>query len=429
MEEAIQNKRVSKRNTNKPGLVAKRSFVPDESDIANYMANKEEIDEEIFIKQVYDSAFDYFYGEPYIGAELAFDPSWETSNNPAVRERVLLAKEDANRIKENKTHERLPRQVEIDEYTLTTEVAETLHNTWCDNEIKEFFDRARIAKGNFSQGIENILYAACYKKGKKTNEVSFDKDVLKENESQFVEALEDFQLFKTLVGKDNTFIVEVRKYVKRNLDNSERQEDFKASTGEENILRPFQELSMVSKADNIAAAAYAVEAYKELASAGISVDAMKHDIDLRTLAEKSMHISYLKEHKDDKTYFMNLDSETKEKDLRVFDVLLEIIENAREYTLYPVKDVTIPDYDQIEKDVINGVFKKPEKPFQPVKPKSSYEVEKMIEAMEKGVDVLGEGQEEKPKINTMGYVGVWMTAIATAGLTAAIFAMAAFYLG
>ncbi len=438
VETAIKNKRVSKRNTNKPGLVAKRSFVPDEADIANYMANKDEIDEEIFAKQVYDSTFDYFYGEPYIGAELKFDPSWETTANPAVREKFALAKEDAIRIrqakaeKENSTR-KLSRQVEIDEYSLVTEIATTLHNNWCDNEIREYFERAKVAKGNFSQGIENILNAACYKKGKKTNEISINREAFETNKDALVSALDDFELFKTLVGKDNTYVVEVRKYAKRNLDAPERQEDFKASTGEENILRPYEELSMRSKSENIAAAGRAVDAYKELASAGITLDEMKNNADARVLAGKIMHIGYLEDNKDDKTYFNDLSSDIKDKDLMVFDTLIGIVENAREYTLYPVEGVTLPDYDQIEKDVINGVanhFVGVNKKATPVvQPKSAYEVEKMIEAMEKGVDVLGEGQEEKPKINTMGYVGVWMTAIATAGLTAAIFAMAAFYLG
>lgn len=326
---------------------------------------------------------------------------------------------------------RLPQQVIIDRTELINEVAEVLHNAWVEEEIRAFYDRARVAKGNISLGIqnisqelENVIMGACFKIGKKRNDVDINKQLLDENREKFVEGLDNYEVFRTLVGNNSDYVVTVKKYAKRNIPNNEKQIDYKHSTGEENILRPFSELSELSKRTNIAAATDAFNAYKELVEAGISLEDIKNNETNRTLMLKAMNVSAMKADPEYRIKFADLTQDEKEKDLFAFDVLTKVVENNRSYTLYPVVDVEVPDYDQIETDIIEGKVVEPVKPA----PKTAYDVEKMIEAMEKGVDVLGEGTEEKTKQSVMGYAGVWLVAISTAVLTTGIFVLGAFYL-
>lgn len=325
---------------------------------------------------------------------------------------------------------RLPQQVIIDRTELINEVAEVLHNAWVEEEIKAFYDRARVAKGNISLGIqnisqelENVIMGACFKIGKKRNDVDINKQLLDENREKFVEGLDNYEVFRTLVGNNSDYVVTVKKYAKRNIPNNEKQIDYKHSTGEENILRPFSELSELSKRTNIAAATDAFNAYKELVEAGISLEDIKNNETNRTLMLKAMNVSAMKADPEYRIKFADLTQDEKEKDLFAFDVLTKVVENNRSYTLYPVVDAEVPDYDQIETDIIEGKVVEPVKPV----PKTAYDVEKMIEAMEKGVDVLGEGTEEKTKQSVMGYAGVWLVAISTAVLTTGIFVLGAFY--
>ena len=428
----VATKRVTKKVVEEEKVVSR--FMPSTDDISNYEAHKDEIDEKNLGKNVYDSTFDHFYGEPYIGAMLEFDPSWEESENPVIRDNYIMAKDDALRIKNSGAdvsvdvyNGRLPQQVIIDRNELIAEVAEVLHNTWVEEEIRNFYNGAKVAKNNFAQGIENLILAACYKQGKKRYEVSYDKDELVRRQVEIVESLDDYDAFRTLVGNSPEYVVNVKKYAKRNIVDSEKQSDYKYSTGEENILRPFNELSELSKKENVAAAIDAYNAYKELIEAGITLEEMKKNSEVRNLVLKSMNISQMKGDLEYRVRFSELDEREKEKDLFAFDVLINVVENNRSYTLYPLVDKEVPDYDKIENNIIEGIQEvvaiTPAKAMPLVNP-SAYEAEQAIKALENASETVNEGNSK-----VLGYAGIWTVALATAVLTAGVFIFGAFYFG
>ena len=410
---------------------------------ANIEANKDEIEKKQLLDRIYDTVFDYYCGKPFRGGSLEFDSSWENSDDPEILDVFEAAKRDGLQLKENErlnaevksnliNEGRMPQQVIINETDLIHEVAEVLHNAWVEEEIKEFYERARVAKGNItlgvqnvSQEIENIIFAACYKKGKKRNDIGFDKNRLVENTDALVQSLDDYSSFRTLVGNNPEYVIDVKKYAKRNIPDNEKQADFKHSTGEENILRPFSELSSISKRGNVAAALDAFTAYKELTEAGVSLDTLKNDKGIRETALKAMNVSAMKNDPEYRIRFSELTDDEKEKDLFALDKLIGVVENSREYSLYPVVNAVIPDYDKIENDIIEGI--KPVDKVQNKQGMTAYEAEQVIKKLEEGIDVYGEEPIEKPSQKVMGYAGVWMVAISTAALTSAIFALAAFY--
>ena len=115
------------------------------------------------------------------------------------------------------------------------------------------FQRPRVCRGDNSE-YPAALKAACMKNGKPRNEVEIDAEYMALNEVSISKQIETFEGFKELV--DAGYIV-VKRFASRTLTAEEQVEagsNYKTETKEENILRPFEELSAHSQDENLKAA-------------------------------------------------------------------------------------------------------------------------------------------------------------------------------
>ena len=158
---------------------------------------------------------------------------------------------------------------------LAVKAASKIHQAWCNAELRAFYGRLKAA---LKEGtLETALKAACMKNGKPRNEVEIDAEYMALNEVSISKQIETFEGFKELV--DAGYIV-VKRFASRTLTAEEQVEagsNYKTETKEENILRPFEELSAHSQDENLKAAISAVAVYEEYAKRGATIAMMQAD--------------------------------------------------------------------------------------------------------------------------------------------------------
>ena len=215
---------------------------------------------------------------------------------------------------------------------LIISAASAIHEAWCEGELKAFYDRfsAEWAKGiTVGEAMRN----ACLKNGKPRNEFVVDTGWILGHETMVLEDLKSFEGFKRQVQTFGAY--EIKRFVPRNLTEAEQRKmigsDYKPETKEENILRPFTELSADSQKENLEAAINAIYVYEEYAKRGVSLEQFKSEEakkaigtlihsawmrrNVRTEANKHLFVPY-----------EELDDWTKQQDLDVFDALIAEIE-------------------------------------------------------------------------------------------------------
>lgn len=243
---------------------------------------------------------------------------------------------------------------------LIIEAASKVHEDWCAQELKAFFTRM---KNSLKNGITlfQLLENACYKGEQKRNEVALDVTLLSKYSNEILKVTNSFEDFMFFV---NEGVITVKRFIKRNLTEEEQikaGDNYKIETSEENILKTFTSLSVESKKENLEAAIGAYNVYEELSKAGITIEQMEKDQNLRTLIGLAIHTDWLKRNKNHpneslKVPFNELDEWTRGQDLTVFDALISVVKhNKDKYTVEVVNGHILPNYEDEERLVLAAI--------------------------------------------------------------------------
>lgn len=246
---------------------------------------------------------------------------------------------------------------------LIIEAASKVHEDWCIQELKAFFKRMQNGLKNGITLLE-LLENACYKGEQKRNEVVLDVSLLPKYSNEILKVTNSFEDFMFLIRSG---VIKVKRYTKRTLTEEEQLnagDNYKVETGEENILRKFTSLSAVSKKENLEAAIGAYNVYEELSKAGITIEQMETDNNLRNLIGLAIHTDWLKRNKNHpneslKVPFNELDEWTRGQDLTVFDALISVVkQNKDKYIVETVSGYKLPDYETEEFLILAKIKKK-----------------------------------------------------------------------
>ena len=227
---------------------------------------------------------------------------------------------------------------------LIIESASKVHEDWCMQELKAFYERAK----------SESLRKACYKGETKRNEVFIDTGYLVMHEALSSQILNDFNVFLKLV---DVGAIEVSRYTQRNVTEEEKKRlgnNYK--NGEENILVDFKKLSTSSKKENIDAAKSASNVFEEFQKAGISIEEMENNLEILNQIGIAIHLDWLKRnpnHPNDslKVPYTQLDEGTQQQDITVFKALLETVKkNPQKYHVDKVEGYELPNYQSEEKE-------------------------------------------------------------------------------
>lgn len=248
---------------------------------------------------------------------------------------------------------------------LIVEIASKIHADYCEDELRDFFSRMQSIKENNHEMMPGkILERACFDKGTKRNHIILDETWLQFHETETRLMFDDYETFKSVVECGGC---DIKDFAKRDLSDEEIKDiktegdyrDYIVETGEENILRPFSKLSQDSKKENLRAALGAYEVYENLSKAGVTIEQMENDPNIKNLIGIAIHTDWLKRNMDHENEgllipYNQLDNQAKEQDLTVFNALLHVVKNnGDKYKIAPVPNFKIPDYQSLENEVLS----------------------------------------------------------------------------
>lgn len=245
---------------------------------------------------------------------------------------------------------------------LIMQAASSVHADWCIQELKAFYERAKVAYQEIGNPGE-ALRKACFKGDQKRNEVIIDGPYLNFHVTL---ASKIFDSFEDFMKAFDVGAIDVKRFVKRNLTSEEKRHqtygeyNYKEETGEENILRPFARLSADSKKENLEAAQGAYNVYVQMSKAGISIEDMLNNPEIRDTIGVAIHTDWLKRNMDHpneslKVPYSQLDEWTKNQDLVVFDALLGVVKkNLEQYKVMSEEGFVLPDYVEEEKNLLGS---------------------------------------------------------------------------
>lgn len=247
---------------------------------------------------------------------------------------------------------------------LIIEIASEVHNDYCEDEFRDFFARMQGLKEKGITNPRELLELSCFDGEKRRNEIVLDEVWLQFHETTAMRMFDDYDTFKK-VFKEGPCVL--KDFAIRELTEEEIKElvtegnfrDYKIETSEENILRPFIQLSQDSKKENLSAALGAYEVYENLAKAGITIEQMETDPTIRNLIGIAIHTDWLKRNMDHENStllipYNDLDLQAKEQDLTVFGALLDVVKrNGNKYKIDRVEGHQIPDYQALEVEVLS----------------------------------------------------------------------------
>lgn len=249
------------------------------------------------------------------------------------------------------------------EEELIIATASKVHEDWCMQELHGFWNRAVNNMKNGSLKLADALNQACFKGDKKRNELFLDVPCILGHESIANNCLNDFNDFMILV-KMGAF--DIKRFTKRNLTLDEQKnagENYKKDTGEENILRPFINLSAESKKENLEAAIGAYNVFVQMSKAGITIEQMEKNPEIANMIGIAIHTDWLKRNmnhpnEDLKVPYANLDEWTQNQDLTVFNALLSVVKlNPEKYFIPREEGFKLPDYE-VEESELLGINKR-----------------------------------------------------------------------
>lgn len=220
---------------------------------------------------------------------------------------------------------------------LINSAAARVHAAWCDEELKAFYSRYLEARK--TADVKTALEQACFKGGKKRNEVEINlsKDFGIESLEQ---KLLTFQGFLQTCKEGS--VLSVKRYTSRTLTAAEQKAAGKNYVdGQENILRPFEVLSSASKEENLSAAVGAVNVFISLSRRGVTLNELRGE-KYKEIVGTLIHADWMKRNAasaasrpDLFVPYNKLDGWVAGQDLTVFYALLDEVEANPK--LYEVK--------------------------------------------------------------------------------------------
>jgi len=196
------------------------------------------------------------------------------------------------------------------------------------------------------------------------NELFIDIPYMVMHEAKANNILNDFSIFMSFV---NSGALDIKRFTKRELTEEEqiiniRTNNYKKETAEENILRDFKYLSASSKKENLEAAVSAYSVFEQFSKAGISIEEMKTNAEIRNLIGVAIHTDWLKrnpnhENEDLKVAYSNLDEWTKSQDLTVFDALVSVAQQNN-VVINKEDGFNLPDYLLEEQMILENIRNK-----------------------------------------------------------------------
>ena len=247
---------------------------------------------------------------------------------------------------------------------LIVEIATKIHADYCEDELRDFFIRMQSIKENNPEMTPGkILENACFDNDTKRNHIVLDETWLQFHETEARHMFNDYETFKRVVECGGC---DIKDFAKRDLTEEEiidiridgDYRDYIVETGEENILRPFSKLSHDSKKENLRAALGAYEVYENLSKAGITIEQMENNPNIKNIIGIAIHTDWLKRNMDHENEnllipYNQLDAQAKEQDLTVFNALLHVVKNnGDKYKIAPVPNYKMPDYQSMESEVL-----------------------------------------------------------------------------
>lgn len=250
---------------------------------------------------------------------------------------------------------------------LIIEAATMVHEDWCKQEIEAFYNRAKQIYENGGNNFAGPLYKACYKDNVERNEIYIDTSFLMGHEYYAENCYDDFNKFMKLIKMG---ILEIKRFVPRNLTDEEARKksmdgDYNKFTKKENILKEFKYLSSASQKENLEAAISAYTVFEELYKAGVSIEEMKENLEIRNLIGVGIHTDWMKRNPNHpnenlKVSYSKLDPWTKQQDLTVFDAVIKAVEKNGIIVENIEEKVSIPNYILEESKTLENLQKKKE---------------------------------------------------------------------
>ena len=241
--------------------------------------------------------------------------------------------------------------------------AAKVHEDWCMEEYKAFYNRAVQVKEN-GRTIKDAWNEACFKGNKKRNEIDLDVPYLVGHDTLASTSLDSFENFMALVRQGG---LDVKRFTGRNLTDEEMKEavrtrDYKVETGEENILRDFKYLSADSQKENLEAAISAYSVFEEMCKSGYEIEDMTTNSDIRALIGMAIHADWIERNPDhaDKDLLVpyeELDEWTKDQDLTVFDALVSVVQRSG-VVIAREEGYALPDYRGKEEQALKAIRNK-----------------------------------------------------------------------
>lgn len=240
--------------------------------------------------------------------------------------------------------------------------ASLVYQDWCMQEYKGFWERAVKIYNDGEKNIGNSLRKACFKGNTKRNEIFIDTGFMVMHESIADNCLNSFDDFMFLIKSGG---LEIKRFTTRNLTEEEKMTNinngnYKPETEEENILREFKYLSEDSKKENLESAISAYTIFEELSKAGVSIEQMTKNKEIRNLIGVGIHAHWLKRNPDHpnnalKVPYSELDDWTKDQDLIVFDALLKIVKDKNILIEPNQTGYFLPDYLLLEQQALEEI--------------------------------------------------------------------------
>lgn len=226
-----------------------------------------------------------------------------------------------------------------DKNELIINAASKVHEAWCEGELRAFYNRfVEALKTEKTPGL--ALGKACYKGDRKRNEAEvLDADFLSSHPAFVSRHLETFEGFKHLINKG---WLAVKRFTKRSVTKEEQErlgDDYNKETQEENILKPFYDLSADSQKENLQAAMGAAYVYEEYMKRGATLEQFETE-EAKKAVGTLIHASWMSRNERTETNkhlfipYSELDDWTKQQDLDVFNALLEEVKkNPEKYAV------------------------------------------------------------------------------------------------
>ena len=382
------------------------------------------MEKEELLKKMYAPVFNHFAEVNELNEEIVYDSSWENSTDSEISNRFIEAMNDGLLFKNARVKMENFQPIEI-----ISRVLNDVHKDYCENELKSFYERVKKNKEN-GYSILECYEIACYlyiDRGSAKNNVRnnyFDKNLrtvlsMPGNYELFNNCLNSYDDFKKVVNYEDDSLLKLKHYVKSLAPVAEKDVDYIYinTSRSENILVDYNSLSDAFKKPLIAAATSAYDVYYELSKAGLSIDEMRNSEELVGIG---MNVNYLRNTMSAPVIkYTDLDFESKDRNKKMFNRLLEIVEKNKDlYKIEPVDGYEIPNYPELEEKIEYSINNQVPLPL--VEKKDG---ELIVQDASDAIKSISKNKRIR------GYGAMWFMGLASGLFTASLIGFAAYFLG